>query len=139
VKFLIKKEADKLGGKAKKILYRILSQPISPELLPSREGEIVQKTEEKIGPYVLHDFFLYNFVRMGYSMEKVRFLAETVYKEKYSKEEIEKWLKLFTERFFKNQWKRDCVPGGPKVGSVDLSPRSSWRMPSEVDFKAFLY
>jgi len=139
VKFLIKQEADKLGGKAKKILYRILSQPISPELLPLREGEIVQKTEEKIGPYVLHDFFLYNFVRMGYSMEKVRFLAETVYKEKYSKEEIEKWLKLFTERFFKNQWKRDCVPGGPKVGSVDLSPRSSWRMPSEVDFKAFLY
>ncbi len=132
VRFIIEKKAIQAESKIKKILFDILEQPVSPELLPPMEGKIIQKTEEKIGPYELHDFFLYNFVRMGFGYKKVLYLATLAFKDKYDKELIKKWLKLFINRFFNNQWKRDCVPAGPKVGSVDLSPRSSWRMPSEI-------
>ncbi|MEJ5283888.1 MAG: NAD(+) synthase [Brevinematia bacterium] len=138
VRFIIERKAIQAEYRIKKILFDILEQPISPELLPPQNGMIIQKTEEKIGPYELHDFFLYNFVRMGYDYEKILFLSSIAFKDKYNKETLEKWLKVFFNRFFKNQWKRDCVPGGPKVGSVDLSPRSSWRMPSEINPESFL-
>jgi len=98
---------------------------------------IVTETDDHIGLYELHDFFLYNFVRPGFEKDKISFMAEKAFKGKYSVKEIDNWLSLFITRFMRNQWKRDCVPAGPKVGSVDLSPRGSWRMPSEVDPKSF--
>ncbi|MGC8764745.1 MAG: NAD(+) synthase [Brevinematia bacterium] len=137
VRFIIEEKAKEYDEKIAKILKEILHQPVSPELLPPEKGEISQRTEEKIGPYELHDFFLYNFARMGFGYKKILFLAKIAFKDKYEGKTIEKWLKVFFDRFVKNQWKRDCVPGGPKVGSVDLSPRSSWRMPAEVDPLAF--
>lgn len=138
VRFIIEMKAIKSEDRIKKILFDILEQPISPELLPPQNGKIIQKTEEKIGPYELHDFFLYNFVRMGYDYEKILFLANRAFKNKYDLKTIEKWLKVFFNRFFTSQWKRDCVPAGPKVGSVDLSPRSSWRMSSEINPESFI-
>ncbi|MCX7821051.1 MAG: NAD(+) synthase [Brevinematales bacterium] len=139
VRFVIERKAIESEKEIKKILFEILEQPISPELLPPTDGKITQKTEEKIGPYELHDFFLYNFVRMGFSYDKILFLASIAFNGKYDHTVIEKWLKLFIDRFFTNQWKRDCVPAGPKVGSVDLSPRSSWRMPSEIEPEGFSF
>ncbi len=138
VRFIIEQKAIESGDEAKKVLFDILNQPVSPELLPAINGKISQKTEEKIGPYELHDFFLYNFVRMGFDYEKIFFLAQNAFKDKYTLDGIEKWLTLFLNRFFANQWKRDCVPAGPKVGSVDLSPRSSWRMASEIKADNFI-
>ncbi len=134
VKYLIRWVAEtQADGEAKKILLDILDTPISPELI-SIEGETkFQKTEEIIGPYELHDFFLHYFVRWGMSPSKILFLAENAFKEKYSREEIRKWLKIFIEKFFANQWKRSCMPDGPKVGSVSLSPRADWRMASDAD------
>jgi NAD+ synthase (glutamine-hydrolysing) len=120
------------------VLAEVLKTPISPELLPPQLGQIRQKTEETIGPYELHDFFLYYFVRYGFSFSKIRFLALSAFGAVYSPEVIEKWLRLFFQRFMRNQWKRDCVAAGPKVGSIDLSPRGSWRMPSEIDPLVFL-
>jgi NAD+ synthase (glutamine-hydrolysing) len=141
VKFLIKWIANNEFINIKKILYDILEQPISPELLPSEDQKgkkISQKTEKLIGPYELHDFFLYYLIRFGFSNKKLLFLAEKAFEKKYEKSIIKKWLKVFYKRFFKNQWKRDCVPAGPKIGSVDLSPRGSWRMPSEAEINTFL-
>ncbi|MBN2544691.1 MAG: NAD(+) synthase [Spirochaetes bacterium] len=139
VKFLIKWLAEnQFEDEIKNILLEIVNQPVSPELIPAKNEEIVQKTEEQIGPYELHDFFLYYFVRFGFALKKILYLAETAFKNKYKRETIIKWLKLFITRFVKNQWKRDCVPAGPKVGSVDLSPRGSWRMPSEYELNSFI-
>lgn len=141
VKFLIKWIANNKFSDIKKILIDILEQPISPELLPSEvidKKEISQKTEKLIGPYELHDFFLYYLIRFGFSDKKILFLAEKAFKKKYDKNSIKKWLKVFYKKFFNNQWKRDCVPAGPKIGSVDLSPRGSWRMPSEAEINTFL-
>ena len=141
IQFLIHYEALRPGNEQmKETLQKIVDFPISPELLPpGADGkEILQKTEEKIGPYELHDFFLYYFVRFGFTPEKILYLATTAFKEKYSADEIKKWLVIFVKRFFTSQWKRDCVPDGPKIGSVDLSPRGSWRMSSESSAKDFL-
>lgn len=141
IQFLIHYEALKPGNEhIKETLQKIVDFPISPELLPpSADGnEISQKTEEKIGPYELHDFFLYYFVRFGFTPEKILHLASAAFNGKYSSDEIKKWLVIFIKRFFSNQWKRDCVPAGPKVGSVDLSPRGSWRMSCESAVKNFL-
>mgnify|MGYP001393643664 CR=1 FL=1 len=114
-------------------LLDILATPVSPELLPaSPSGQITQKTEEVVGPYELHDFFLYHFVRCGASVEKIRFLAGIVFKDSYRAEEIDRWLKIFFRRFFSQQFKRSCMPDGPKVGSINLSPRGDWRMPSDA-------
>jgi len=122
----------------KDILIDIINQPISPELIPPDGDKIKQNTEEKIGPYELHDFFLYYFIRFGFNAEKILLLACIAFKNKYKKNVIKKWLKLFYKRFFMSQWKRDCVPAGPKIGSVDLSPRGSWRMPAEACLENFI-
>ncbi len=118
------------------ILNDILQQPISPELIPPENGKIVQETEKIIGPYELHDFFLYYFVRCGFNGDKIVYLAEKAFKNRYSLSEIKRVFSIFMKRFLTNQWKRDCIPGGPKVGSVDLSPRGSWRMPSEININS---
>ena len=116
------------------VLLDILDTPVSPELLPPDEnGKIAQKTEDNIGPYELHDFFLYYFVRFGFLKEKILFLAKKAFGDRYSEEEIQKWLSVFLKRFFMSQFKRSCLPDGPKVGSVSLSPRGDFRMPSDAD------
>ena len=125
-------EADINGRSIKDILMDIIDTPISPELLPANEnGEIKQVTEDLVGPYELHDFFIYNFVRFGYSPAKIFFLAKHALPE-YSDETIKKWLKTFVRRFFNQQFKRSCMPDGPKIGSVSLSPRGDWSMPSDA-------
>lgn len=140
VRFLVQWVADNvLEGETRQTLYRIIDTPISPELLPpGNSGEIQQKTEDLIGPYELHDFFLFYTLRFGMEPLKVQFLAEVAYQHKYSRVELRKWLKLFYRRFFNNQFKRSCLPDGPKVGSVSLSPRGDWRMPSDADATAWL-
>lgn len=120
-------------GKASEVLLDIADTPISPELIPSDEnGQIKQKTEDLVGPYELHDFFLYNFFRCGFTPEKILFLAGKAYGGVYDKETLHHWLKTFLKRFFTQQFKRSCIPDGPKVGSVSLSPRGDWRMPSDI-------
>ena len=116
------------------ILKEIATQPISPELTPANDDKITQQTESIIGPYELHDFFLYNIVRRKCSKEKTAFLAETAFDGKYDSQTINKWLTTFLRRFAQNQWKRDCSPGGPKVGTVNLSPRGGWNMPVDIIF-----
>ena len=114
-------------------LYDVLDTPVSPELLPpDKEGNITQITEDNVGPYELHDFFLYNMMRMSFPADKILFLAKQAFKDKYDDETLEKWLKNFYWRFFSQQFKRSCLPDGPKVGSVSLSPRGDWRMPSDA-------
>ena len=122
-----------LDNNAKNILRDILATPVSPELLPpSENGDINQKTEDIVGPYELHDFFLYYIVRFGFSPKKILFLAEEAFKEKYPRKILIKWLKNFYSRFFSQQFKRSCLPDGPKVGTISLSPRGDWRMPSDA-------
>ena len=117
----------------RKTLLDIVDTPISPELLPANDkGEIQQVTEDLVGPYELHDFFLYNFVRNGFAPEKILFLARKALGGTYDDETIKKWLKTFMRRFFNQQFKRSCMPDGPKVGSVGLSPRGDWHMPSDA-------
>ena len=117
----------------REILLDIVDTPISPELLPANEkGEIQQVTEDLVGPYELHDFFIYNFMRNGYGPEKILFLARKAFAGTYDKETIKKWLKTFIRRFFNQQFKRSCLPDGPAVGSVTLSPRGGWQMPSDA-------
>ena len=114
-------------------LKDIVATPVSPELLPADErGEIAQKTEDLVGPYELHDFFIYHFIRNGFSPRTIVFLAERAFGERYSHAEIRHWLGVFVRRFFSQQFKRSAVPDGPKVGSVSLSPRGDWRMPSDA-------
>lgn len=133
VKYLVQAEAQTLGGDLEKVLNDVLNTEISPELLPPDEGgKIAQKTEDLVGPYVLHDFFLYYCVRWGFSPDKIRYLANIAFKGEYSDEEICKWLKNFYKRFFAQQFKRSCIPDGVKVGSIALSPRGDWRMPSDA-------
>ncbi len=114
------------------VLEDILDTPVSPELLPAIKGEISQRTEDLVGPYELHDFFLYYLLRWGFSPAKIYRLAQTAWGGQYSSAVILKWLKVFYRRFFTQQFKRNCVPDGPKVGSVALSPRGDWRMPSDA-------
>ena len=116
----------------KESLEDILDTPVSPELLPAKDGEITQKTEDLVGPYELHDFFLYNGIRWGFAPAKVFRLALYAFDGAYDRETILKWLKTFYRRFFSQQFKRSCLPDGPKVGSVTLSPRGDWRMPSDA-------
>ena len=121
------------GRSVREILLDIVDTPISPELLPASEnGEIQQVTEDLVGPYELHDFFLYHFVRSGYSPEKILFLADKAFSGIYDDKTINKWLKTFVRRFFNQQFKRSCMPDGPKVGSVGLSPRGDWHMASDA-------
>lgn len=139
VRYLVEYVAGISEKKTADILYDVLDTPVSPELLPPDEnGKIAQKTEENIGPYELHDFFLYHFVRFGFSKEKLQLLAEKAFNRKYESEEISKWLGVFLKRFFISQFKRSCIPDSPKVGSVSLSPRGDWRMPSDASFADYL-
>lgn len=119
--------------KVSEVLLDIADTPISPELLPADDkGQIAQKTEDLVGPYELHDFFLYNYFRFGFSPDKILFLALKAFRDEWDEETIRKWLSVFFRRFFTQQFKRSCLPDGPKVGSVSLSPRGDWRMPSDI-------
>ena len=121
------------GEMATDTLLDIVDTPISPELIPADEqGRIKQKTEDLVGPYELHDFFIYYFLRYGFGPAKIYIMAEKAFKDVYDDETIKKWLKTFCRRFFTQQFKRSCLPDGPKVGSVSLSPRGDWRMPSDA-------
>ena len=120
------------------VLEDILDTPVSPELLPAVQGQIVQRTEDLVGPYELHDFFLYYALRWGFGPRKILRLAELAFHRAYSREVILKWLKSFYRRFFAQQFKRSCLPDGPKVGSVALSPRGDWRMPSDAAARLWL-
>lgn len=120
------------------LLKDILDTPVSPELLPPVEGEIAQKTEDLVGPYALHDFFLFHFLRNGFPPEKIYQMAVKAFDGEFSEKEIAKWLNTFFRRFFTQQFKRSTLPDGPKVGSVTLSPRGDWRMPSDASARDFL-
>ena len=133
VRYLVDFASHTLDAHSKEILQDVLDTPVSPELLPADEnGKIAQKTEDIVGPYELHDFFLYYMVRFGFSPAKILFLAKNAFEDTYSDEIIKKWLKTFLKRFFAQQFKRSCIPDGPKVGSINLSPRGDWRMPSDA-------
>ncbi len=140
VKYLVQWAADNVTDKATaEVLLRILDTPISPELLPPDEnGEIRQKTEDIVGPYELHDFFLYHMLRYGAAPKKLLYLAEQAFKEQYDPQTIKSWLKVFIKRFFSQQFKRSCLPDGPKVGTISLSPRGDWRMPSDASAEIWL-
>jgi len=139
VRYLVRWVADTSDENKKEVIYDILDTPISPELLPPDEaGNIIQKTESSIGPYVLHDFFLYHFLRYGATPKKIYYLATQTFKDSFKEEEILKWLKVFIKRFFTQQFKRNCVPDGVKVGSISLSPRGDLRMPSDANYKIWL-
>ena len=133
VKYMIKHIAEKSDENLKAILYDILDTPVSPELIPAENGRIIQKTEDIVGPYLLHDFFLYYLVRMGFRPSKVFEIAKESFKGQFSEDDIFKWLETFIKRFFAQQFKRSCLPDGVKVGTVSLSPRGDWRMPSDAD------
>ncbi len=122
----------------REVLRDILDTPVSPELLPSQNDEISQKTEDIIGPYELHDFFLYHFIRYGSSVERIFYLATLAFDGIYDRDTIKRWLKVFIKRFFTQQFKRSCMPDGPKVGTISLSPRTDWRMPSDADLSVWL-
>ena len=133
VRYLVDWAAHQLDKTSEEILRDVLDTPVSPELLPADEnGDIAQKTEDIVGPYELHDFFLYYLVRFGFSPDKILFLAKNAFAGTYADQVIEKWLKTFVRRFFAQQFKRSCIPDGPKVGSINLSPRGDWRMPSDA-------
>lgn len=133
VRHLVKYVADTGDEKLKATLYDILDTPVSPELLPpEKDGTIAQQTEEIVGPYELHDFFLYYMMRWGFSKDKILRLAQLAFAGVYDQETIDHWLNIFMRRFFQSQFKRSCMPDGPKVGSVALSPRGDWRMPSDA-------
>ena len=133
VRHLVKYAADDTKDEAlKNVLYDVLDTPVSPELLPPKDGDIAQKTEDRVGPYELHDFFLYFMLRFGYEPSKIFRIACMTFDGEYDKETIFKWLETFCRRFFSQQFKRSCLPDGPKVGTVALSPRGDWRMPSDA-------
>ena len=138
VKYLIRSEAARLGGGVEEVLTDILNTEISPELLPPEGGKIAQKTEELVGPYELHDFYLYYAVRWGFPPAKVYYLAKAAFGGSYPPETLKKWLVSFYRRFFAQQFKRSCLPDGVKVGSVALSPRGDWRMPSDACVRLWL-
>ena len=139
VRHLVQYYADTCGQEElSKVLKDVLDTPVSPELLPPVEGNIAQKTEDLVGPYELHDFFLYYMLRCGYAPDKVYRIAEETFAGKYDAKTIKKWLKNFYRRFFSQQFKRSCLPDGPKVGSVALSPRGDLRMPSDACARIWL-
>ena len=139
VRHLVQHEADTAASPAlAKVLLDILDTPVSPELLPAQDGEISQKTEDLVGPYELHDFYLYYVLRFGFSPAKIYYLAKAAFAGVYEEKVLLHWLKNFYRRFFVQQFKRSCLPDGPKVGSVTLSPRGDWRMPSDASSALWL-
>lgn len=139
VRYLVKYAADETTDeRLKKVLYDVLDTPVSPELLPPKDGDIAQCTEDLVGPYELHDFFLYYMLRFGYSPKKIFRLARDTFEQEYDTETILKWLEIFVKRFFSQQFKRSCLPDGPKIGTVALSPRGDLRMPSDASAAVWL-
>ena len=138
VRYLVRHTADTMSNAASIVLYDILATPVSPELLPAKDGQISQVTEDIVGPYELHDYFLYYMVRCGFSPKKIFRIACDSFRSDYSPAFIKKWLVVFVRRFFQQQFKRSCLPDGPKVGTVTLSPRSDWRMPSDASSDVWL-
>jgi len=139
VRRVVSYEAGRIGGKVGEILRDVLDTPVSPELLPAtNDGKIAQKTEDLVGPYELHDFFLYHFLRYGMSPAKIYRMAKHAFAGTYDSETILMWLKTFMRRFFIQQFKRSCLPDGPKVGRLSLSPRGDWQMPSDAAFALYL-
>ncbi len=133
VRHIVATVAEESEADLKEVLQDILDTPVSPELLPAQEnGEIAQQTEEIVGPYELHDFFLYYAVRWGFAPDKIFWLAQQAFANRYDNRVLLKWLRNFYKRFFAQQFKRSCLPDGPKVGTVSLSPRGDWRMPSDA-------
>ncbi len=133
IRYLVDYEANRTDNDVlKETLRDILDTPVSPELLPPKDGEISQKTESLVGPYELHDFFLFYLMRFGFSPSKILRLVEKAFDGEYDREFILQWLRVFYKRFFAQQFKRSCIPDGPKIGSVALSPRGDWRMPSDA-------
>ena len=128
---------NRAGGELQTVLRDIIDTPVSPELLPAKDGEITQITEELVGPYELHDFFLYHMLRRGDRKDKILHLASYAFQGAYSREEIAHWLDVFYRRFFSQQFKRSCMPDGPRIGNVSLSPRGDWRMPSDASAAAW--
>lgn len=138
VRHLVRYAAGQSEPDLQKILLDIVDTPVSPELLPPQNGEITQKTEQLVGPYELHDFYLYYLVRYGFAPGKILRLANHAFAGLYGKDEIRRWLTVFLRRFFAQQFKRSCLPDGPKIGSVTLSPRGDWRMPSDASVALWL-
>jgi NAD+ synthase (glutamine-hydrolysing) len=141
VKFLVRWVAEnEFEGEARRVLLDVVATEISPELLPiGPEDKIAQATEALIGPYELHDFFLYHFLRHGEPPEKILYLAgQAKFDRDYTAKELQHWLEVFIKRFFGNQFKRSCLPDGPKVGSISVSPRGDWRMPSDAEAALWL-
>ena len=138
VRYIVAYEMNRCDAETAAILNDILLTPVSPELLPAKDGEISQKTEDLVGPYELHDFFLYHMLRTGASPARIFYLAEYAFNGSYSREVILHWLRTFIRRFFAQQFKRSCLPDGPKVGTVTLSPRGDWRMPSDASARIWL-
>ena len=140
VRYLVKYAAENIfGERTREILLDIVDTPVSPELLPTDEdGNIAQKTEDKVGPYELHDFFLYYFLRYGFTREKIAYMANIAFEGVYSEEVIAHWLNVFMRRFFTQQFKRSAMPDGVKVGNISLSPRGDWRMPSDASGRIWL-
>ena len=139
VRHLVQYYADTCGqGELRKVLLDVLDTPVSPELLPPAQGQISQRTEDLVGPYELHDFFLYYMLRLAYPPDKIYRIAREAFRGLYTDREILKWLQTFYRRFFAQQFKRSCLPDGPKVGSVALSPRGDLRMPSDASAALWL-
>lgn len=138
VRYVVGYFADKEGGEIKTILDDVLNTPVSPELLPPKDGDIAQRTEELVGPYELHDFFLYNMLRLSFTPSKIYRLAKLAFKGSFDEQTIYKWLEVFIKRFFAQQFKRSCSPDGVKIGSVALSPRGDLKMPSDASAAAWL-
>ena len=139
VRHLVRYYADTCGdGELEAVLTDVLDTPVSPELLPPEDGAISQKTEDLVGPYELHDFFLYQILRFGSRPAKIFRMALLAFDGQYSRETVLKWLKVFYRRFFAQQFKRSCLPDGPKVGSVAVSPRGDLRMPSDACARLWL-
>jgi NAD+ synthase (glutamine-hydrolysing) len=145
VQFLVRWVADEelAGSEVQKVLYDVLATPITPELRRPNGEEIMQMSEEEVGPFELADFYLYPFIRFGTRPGKILYLAEEtrrrgLFAGTYTTEDLYKWLKSFLVRFFANQFKRTCLPEGPKIGSVSLSPRGDWRMPSDASVRLWL-
>jgi NAD+ synthase (glutamine-hydrolysing) len=140
IQYLIRYTASLPKSSAERdVLIDIVNTPISPELTPAdAQGNIQQKTEDLVGPYELHDFFLYYMLRFGFSPAKIMLLAEQAFGKSYERETLKKWLAIFCRRFFAQQFKRSCLPDGPKVGSISLSPRGDWRMPSDASSTLWL-
>ena len=133
IRRIVKCEAERTEDKKlSAVLYDILDTPVSPELLPSSGGDIAQKTEDLVGPYELHDFFLYHFIIGGFGAGKIYRVACRAFDGMYDCKTVEKWLRIFFRRFFAQQFKRSCMPDGVKICPVSLSPRGGWSMPSDA-------